>query len=85
MFSPSSSSDVPFSCCNPAVLRPCIRKNVEDNDAHYKYNYEIKTTLHETGCTESLMNYFSGSVLTIAGALVLSLSFVQVHVISHSS
>ncbi|XP_045187793.2 uncharacterized protein LOC123545532 [Mercenaria mercenaria] len=71
------NDDVPFSCCSPHVLRPCIRHHVHDNDLHFNYDYRKSTTLHTTGCTEKLMAFYEHSVLLMAGSLVLSLSFIQ--------
>ncbi|XP_052269349.1 peripherin-2-like isoform X2 [Dreissena polymorpha] len=72
-----SGKDVPFSCCNPRVLRPCIYRNVHDNVQHFNYDYRTQTTLHVVGCTDRLVKYYEKSILKIGGAVVLSLSFVQ--------
>ncbi|WAR30796.1 PRPH2-like protein [Mya arenaria] len=74
----TTSDDVPFSCCSTSVLRPCIHYDVHENARHYKYDYRTGTTLNSLGCTDRLMAFFEGSVLTTAGAIVLSLSFIQV-------
>ena len=40
---------VPASCCNFAVLRPCIHTDVHGNDIHPEYNYKTNLTIHKTG------------------------------------
>ncbi|KAL4237727.1 outer segment membrane [Mactra antiquata] len=71
------SDDVPFSCCNPDVLRPCINHHVHDNNKHYNYDYRTQTTLYTMGCTEKLMEFYENSVLLVAGSIVFGLSFLQ--------
>lgn len=70
------NDDVPFSCCIADVLRPCVHHHVHDNDMHYNYDYRTKVTLHGMGCKNALMEIY-GRILTDVGALVLSISFLQ--------
>lgn len=72
------NDDVPFSCCSPHVLRPCIQHHVHDNDLHYNYDYRMSTTLYSTGCTTKLMAVYGDSVLAVVGMVILGLSFIQV-------
>jgi len=41
------SDAVPFSCCNPESLRPCISQSVHDNSKHYNYDYQASILIHE--------------------------------------
>ncbi|XP_060081665.1 peripherin-2-like [Ylistrum balloti] len=71
------NDDVPFSCCVANVLRPCVHHHVHDNDMHYNYDYRAQVTLHGTGCKDALMEIYGNRLLTEVGALVLSISFLQ--------
>jgi len=35
------SDDVPFSCCDLAARRPCIREFMHDNRKHFNYDYQV--------------------------------------------
>lgn len=35
------SDDVPFSCCDSASRRPCIRQFIHDNKRHFNYDYQV--------------------------------------------
>jgi len=35
------SDDVPFSCCDRAVRRPCVRQFIHDNTKHFNYDYQV--------------------------------------------
>ncbi|XP_033736300.1 peripherin-2-like [Pecten maximus] len=71
------NDDVPFSCCIADVLRPCVHHHVHDNDIHYNYDYRTKVTLHGVGCKDVLVDIYGNHLLTDVGALVLSISFLQ--------
>ncbi|OWF38628.1 peripherin-2-like [Mizuhopecten yessoensis] len=71
------NDDVPFSCCVADVLRPCIHHHVHDNDMHYNYDYRAKVTLYSVGCKDVLLDIYGNRLLTDVGALVLSISFIQ--------
>ena len=73
------NDDVPFSCCTPHVLRPCINHHVHNNDVHYNYDYRVNTTLYNKGCTDKLMEFYEDTLLSNGGAIILGLSFVQVY------
>ena len=74
------TDDVPFSCCSPESVRPCIHTDVHDNDKHYNYDYKSKTTLNDVGCKAAMMSYF-GSRLSNAGGIVMGVFFLQVAVL----
>jgi len=35
------SDDVPFSCCDRAARRPCVREFIHDNRKHFNYDYQV--------------------------------------------
>ncbi|KAK3596023.1 hypothetical protein CHS0354_032546 [Potamilus streckersoni] len=72
------SDDVPFSCCSPTSMRPCIHHHVHDNDLHYNYDYRTSMTINKKGCAITLMEYYSEWILMKAGAIAIGLSFFQV-------
>ncbi|KAL3874447.1 hypothetical protein ACJMK2_037459 [Sinanodonta woodiana] len=76
------SDDVPFSCCSPTSMRPCIHHHVHDNDLHYNYDYRKSMTINTKGCAITLMEYYGEWVLMTAGAIVICLSLFQVILIA---
>lgn len=74
------NDDVPFSCCDPSAVRPCVHHNVESNDAHFEYNHQEKTTLYQQGCRDALMDYFS-KVLSESALLVIAIFGLQILII----
>ena len=57
------NDDTPFSCCDPAVHRPCIHAHVATDNVHYKYRYLADSTLFLIGCRQALMDYYYYSIL----------------------
>ena len=69
---------VPFSCCNPASPRPCMRYQLTDNSAHYRYEYQAEElNLHSRGCRQALIDYYMG-LLNSTGPGVISVILIQV-------
>ncbi|XP_060935111.1 rod outer segment membrane protein 1b [Limanda limanda] len=72
---------VPFSCCNPASPRPCMRYQLTDNSAHYRYQYqEEELNLHSRGCRQALIDYYMG-LLNSTGPGVISVILIQMSVL----
>ncbi|XP_072293769.1 rod outer segment membrane protein 1b [Eucyclogobius newberryi] len=72
---------VPFSCCNPASPRPCLRYQLTDNQAHYNYEYQTEElNLYSRGCRQALTDYYMG-LMNSTGPGVLSVILIQVSVI----
>jgi len=42
--------DVPFSCCDPSVIRPCVHQAMRDRTRHAKYPVG-SSTLYNVGCS----------------------------------
>ncbi|PIK40510.1 putative formin-like protein 14 [Apostichopus japonicus] len=74
------NDDVPFSCCNPRIHRPCIHHHVHDDSVHFNYNHADGITLHTLGCKQSLMEYFSKR-LQLLGALVFIAFLTQMFIL----
>lgn len=71
--------DVPFSCCDPSVLRPCVHREMRDQIRHAKYPVG-NSTLYKTGCSVAVHRHAAwvGSWLlsgltTLAGLTVVIL------------
>ncbi|CAD5119412.1 unnamed protein product [Dimorphilus gyrociliatus] len=58
---------VPFSCCDPKVMRPCIRENVESNHTNYKHTTHL--TIYDAGCSQIFKNSYLAQ-LSIVGILL---------------
>ncbi|KAJ8045085.1 Peripherin-2 [Holothuria leucospilota] len=74
------NDDVPFSCCNPYSIRPCIHHHVHDDMFHYNYDHRTGLTLHSVGCKESLMGYFSRR-LQYLGAIVFLVFLIEMAIL----
>eukprot|EP00057_Strongylocentrotus_purpuratus_P001307 XP_001197913.1 PREDICTED: peripherin-2-like [Strongylocentrotus purpuratus] len=74
------NNDTPFSCCHPRSIRPCIHHKVLDNDAHFRYDFELSFTIHKTGCKHRLMEYFNKK-LNIIGGCVMGLCGLQLSIL----
>lgn len=66
--------NVPFSCCNPNVLRPCINTRV--HGTHFRYNYGKDLTVYRRGCGDALMKSYK-TILNASGAIIVILALVQ--------
>ncbi|XP_062281202.1 rod outer segment membrane protein 1b [Scomber scombrus] len=72
---------IPFTCCNPASPRPCIRYQLTDNSAHYNYEFQSEElNLYSRGCRQALVDYYIG-ILNSTGPGVLSVIFLQISVL----
>lgn len=67
--------DVPFSCCDVTIRRPCVTHSVLDTRKHK--NYE-PVTVYRAGCTEILMDEFENKILHPIGSAVMILFGAQV-------
>ncbi|CAD5114408.1 DgyrCDS3542 [Dimorphilus gyrociliatus] len=52
----NSFAAVPFSCCDPEVLRPCVRYDILNDYAHAHYNHNYDLTIYKTSCEEKIKN-----------------------------
>ncbi|KAK3091183.1 hypothetical protein FSP39_017799 [Pinctada imbricata] len=68
------SDDVPFSCCDPEVQRPCVHHDIRNKAAHINYG---AITLHKQGCAAKLMFFIEYAVLSPTAYTVLIAFFVQ--------
>ncbi|XP_059201697.1 rod outer segment membrane protein 1b [Centropristis striata] len=72
---------VPFSCCNPASPRPCLRYHLTDNRAHYNYEYQTEElNLYNRGCRQALTDYYM-DLMNSTGPGVLSVILIQLSVL----
>ncbi|KAM7417536.1 hypothetical protein PAMA_017261 [Pampus argenteus] len=72
---------VPFSCCNPASPRPCLRYHLTDNSAHYNYEYQSEElNLYNRGCRQALVDYYM-DLMNSTGPGVLSVILIQISVL----
>ncbi|XP_049441766.1 rod outer segment membrane protein 1b [Epinephelus fuscoguttatus] len=72
---------VPFSCCNPASPRPCLRYHLTDNNAHYNYEYQSEElNLYSRGCRQALTDYYM-ELMNSTGPGVLSVILIQLSVL----
>lgn len=69
---------VPFSCCSPHSVRPCVHQWVRDGGRHANYAWQQDLTLYRLGCRQALMDFFGSRVLVTTGAIILAVFFVQV-------
>ena len=67
--------NVPFSCCNPAVLRPCINTLV--HSTHFRYEYHKDLTVYSKGCGDALMKTYK-MVLNASGGVIVFLALFEV-------
>lgn|SRR6218665_185491 len=44
------SDDVPYSCCDPKAMRPCIDFQVHDDTKHFNYFHSKDLTIYHDGC-----------------------------------
>ncbi|KAM7389857.1 hypothetical protein PAMP_023807 [Pampus punctatissimus] len=72
---------VPFSCCNPASPRPCLRYHLTDNSAHYNYEFQSEElNLYNRGCRQALVDYYM-DLMNSTGPGVLSVILIQISVL----
>ncbi|XP_055346669.1 peripherin-2-like [Paramacrobiotus metropolitanus] len=69
--------DVPFSCCDPSVFRPCIHEAVHTNSHHFNYNHAKNVTIFTSGCLEKIKNFFGPGLLFIMGGLVCCIALMD--------
>ena len=74
------NDDAPFSCCDPAAMRPCIHHRVTHDSAHFVYSHAEKNTLYAQGCRDALMDYFS-KVLYESSIVIIVIFCVQIVII----
>jgi len=67
--------NVPFSCCDSSVLRPCVTVDVLNFESRKKYE---KVTLYERGCSVVMGEVFEKRILQPVGTFVLVLFSLQV-------
>ncbi|XP_074662353.1 photoreceptor outer segment membrane glycoprotein 2-like [Tubulanus polymorphus] len=60
---------VPFSCCDPSSMRPCVDRFVRNKSLHGKKYTSV--TLYKTGCADALRNHLEKIILKPSGILVL--------------
>ena len=71
------SDSAPFSCCNPAALRPCIHYDITSIDKD-SYDPDVASTLHSTGCVDALMTYYENYLLQPLGLAVFVIFGLEV-------
>ncbi|XP_041351120.1 photoreceptor outer segment membrane glycoprotein 2-like [Gigantopelta aegis] len=65
--------DVPWSCCDASIPRPCIHHAVTNKTAHRHYG---RVTLHKHGCAHTLGSFISYTVfIPIGNAIFVSFGF----------
>ena len=75
---PASSQDsVPFSCCDPKAIRPCVHRDITNKLKHALYDY-TSHTLYKKGCNEVIMDYLGGTLLTAGGVFAITTFFIEV-------
>jgi len=69
--------DVPFSCCDPSVIRPCVHQAMRDRTRHAMYPVG-NSTLYKVGCsvTVHLHTVWVGSWLLYGLSALASLTIV---------
>ena len=81
--------DVPFSCCNPTVLRPCFHREMRDRSQDPEYPVD-DSTLYSVGCSRVVHLYTSrvgswvvcgfGTLAGLAVVLVVTCRYLQTSV-----
>lgn len=67
--------NVPFSCCDSKILRPCVTADVMNFNSRKSYK---AVTLYKKGCSALLADEFENRILQPVGMFVMALFFVQV-------
>lgn len=65
---------VPFSCCNPEALRPCIRYDIFNDYAHAQYNHKYDLTIYKDNCKDKIKNLNDPLVVVTIYILLASLN-----------
>ncbi|XP_055336145.1 uncharacterized protein LOC129586765 isoform X2 [Paramacrobiotus metropolitanus] len=64
------ADNVPFSCCNTNISRPCIHRNVKTPRVDYIWPKD--STLYNMGCTPALAEDFGRTTLNVTGYIVVT-------------
>ena len=49
---------VPYSCCNPEVMRPCIHENIHEGLDHSDYDHNQEMTIFTVGCHTAFVHWY---------------------------
>ncbi len=74
---------MPYSCCNPHSVRPCISDHVTTNMPSISYDAEEDMTLYPGGCVEALRDFHNNGVLYVAAGINFITFIIQVSIPGH--